>query len=122
MHWFLFILQAAPEGGAGGDGAAQQPGGGMNFLLIMGLFMVVWIFFMSRGQKKKTAKRDEMLSSIKKNDVVWVFGGIKGWVHSIKDREIVLKLDTKENTKLTVLKEAITHIGDLEKEEEGAAK
>ena len=46
--------------------------------------------------------------------IVWVFGGIKGWVHSIKEREIVLKLDSKEGSKLTVLQEAITHIGDLE--------
>ena len=75
MSQFLVLAEEAAE---------KQPGGGMMSMLILFgpplllLFVMQTIF--GRSDSKDKAKRDELVSGLKKNDPVVTIGGILGSV------------------------------------------
>lgn len=86
-----------------------QPGGAMSFMfpaLLLG--MVVFMLLSARSQKKREKReRDQMHAGLSKNDRVLTIGGIIGTIISVKDNEVVLKVDESTNTKMTFLKTAV---------------
>lgn len=93
--------------------AAEQPAGGeatspMHFFIMMGLVMVVFYFFMIRPQQKKQQELTKLVTNLKKGDRVVTIGGIIGTIASIQNDYVVLKTGDNENTKMEVLKSAIS--------------
>jgi preprotein translocase subunit YajC len=78
------------------------------FIAIFGLFY----FLMIRPQRKEQARRQEMLSAVKKNDRVITAGGIYGVVTNVHREadEVTIKVDEATNTKLRVTLSSIARI------------
>lgn len=73
--------------------------------------MVVFMLLTSRSQKKRERReRDAMFARLAKNHRVLTVGGVLGTVLSVKDDEVVLKVDESTNTKMTIIKSAIQRI------------
>jgi len=91
-----------------GDG-----GGGLTslLLLIAPILFIFW-FFLIRPQQREEDRRRKMLEGLKKNDKVYTVGGIIAVVHSVdlEKKEIVLKLDDSNNTKVKFLLNAVAAI------------
>lgn len=79
-------------------------------MLIMIPLLLVYMFFMFRGPKKKQQEHNKMVSSLSKNDRVRTIGGIFGTVMDVRDDEIVLKVDESTNTKMRVSPQAIATV------------
>ncbi len=81
---------------------------GSIFIFAMMVAMIGFMF-MTRGSQKKREKRarEEMYSAMGRNDRVQTIGGIIGTVLSVKETEVVLKVDESTNTKMTFMKSAI---------------
>ncbi len=91
---------------------AQQPGDkpqGSSWQLWIGIVLMIGVFYfvLLRGNPKGRRQRTDMLANLKKNDRVMTIGGIVGTVVSVKDKEVVVKVDETTNTKLTFIKDAI---------------
>ncbi len=87
---------------------APQPGAEGNpysGLLMMGLVIVVFYFFMIRPQVKRQKELKKFRESLAKGDKVVTTGGIYGKVVEIKDNYILLQVD--DNVKLRVDKSAV---------------
>ena len=86
--------------------------GGMAFLFPAFLMaMVVFMLLSSRSQKKRERReREAMFAGMSRNDRVQTVGGVIGTVLSIKDNEIVLKVDESTNTKMTFVKTSVQRI------------
>ncbi len=112
MFETMDLLCQTPTGG----GAEPQPPSGMVFMVGIILFMVVFFFMSSRSNKKERDKKANMLNNLAKNDRVMTIGGVIGTVVSVKDNEVVLKVDEATNTRMTFLKRAIQQVvqGDEE--------
>lgn len=92
--------QQTPQGGAGA----------MFFPAVM-IAVLVFMFMSMRSQKKREAnERENMFSKLAKNDRVLTIGGVIGTVLSVKDTEVVLKVDETTNTKMTFVKSAIQRV------------
>lgn len=78
--------------------------------IFMGLMLVVMYLFIFRGPKKKQQKHANMVKSLKKNDRIRTIGGIFGTVIEVKDKEVVLKIDETNNTKMRVNPGAIASV------------
>jgi len=91
---------------------AQGDGGLMNLLLLIGPILFIFWFFLIRPQQREDDRRRKMLESLKKNDKVYTVGGIIGVVHNVdlEKKEVVLKLDDSNNTKVKFLLHAIAAI------------
>lgn len=75
-------------------------------IAMLGVFyLMIW-----RGQSKEKKKKQDMLSAIGKNDRVMTIGGIIGTVVTVKEDEVVVKVDESTNTKMTFTRRAIQKV------------
>ena len=116
------------QGNGDGNGA-PGPGGGSNqapaspfgnwFLPVMIGALLLMFFMSSRGRKKRTKKRQEMLASLKKGAKITTIGGIVGTVMEVREDEITVKVDEQNNVRMRFLRSAIQGVGDGAKKEVG---
>ena len=73
--------------------------------------LVVFMLLSARSQKKREQReKEDMYSRMAKNDRVLTVGGVIGTVLTVKDNEVILKVDETTNTKMTFVKSAIQRI------------
>lgn len=83
------------------------------FPIALMLGVLAFLFMSARSQKRREQDvRDQMYAKLAKNQRVLTVGGIIGTVMSVKDDEVVLKVDESNNTKMTFLKTAVQRIMD----------
>ncbi len=83
------LLQASAPASAG---QTQATGGGMFWVMIIAMFVIMWLF-MIRPQRKQQKELEKFRNSLKKGDKVVTAGGIYGTVEEIKDRTVLIKVD-----------------------------
>ena len=83
-------------------------GGPQQFILI-GLMLVMMYLILFRGPRKKQQKHKKMMQTLSKSDRVQTIVGIIGTVVDIKDDEVTLKIDESNNTKMKILRSAISN-------------
>ncbi|NOT01024.1 MAG: preprotein translocase subunit YajC [Phycisphaerales bacterium] len=98
------IGQTVPSGGQ------PQQSNPMVFFVGIALFMMVFFFISSRSSRKEKQKKQQMIENLAKNDRVMTIGGILGTVVSVKDNEVIVKVDESTNTRMTFLKRAIQQV------------
>ena len=107
MEWMTMIAQAgggAPTGGGGGAG-----GGGLFMALMFGV--IAFMMLTMRSQKKREKKqREELYERLGKNDRILTVGGVIGTVVSVKDHEVLVKVDESTHTKMTFFKTSIQRL------------
>src|SRR5215510_10739875 len=107
---------AAPGNGAsggaagGGSGAPGSQPFGSQFIIMIGLLMLLMIVFSMSGTRREKKKREALLNAIKKHDRVQTIGGVIGSVVEIKPEYVVLKVDESSNTRITFARSAIQQI------------
>jgi preprotein translocase subunit YajC len=87
-------------------------GGGPQTALWIGLILMLVVFYgiMLSGSRREKKNRQEMLSTIKKNDRVVTIGGVIGSVVSVSESEVTLKVDESANVKITFTRGAINRV------------
>ncbi len=90
--------------------AKGQPQGFPTMIIGLGIFFVIFYFMMMRGNRKQKNERANLLDNLAKNDRVMTIGGMLGTVVTIRDQEVVLKVDESNNTKVTFLKSSIQKV------------
>ena len=83
----------------------------LGWLLFLGFLVFMLLNFKSQ-KKREQQKREQLYDRLQKNQRVLTVGGIIGTVMSVKDDEVVLKVDESTNTKMTFLKTAVQQIYD----------
>jgi preprotein translocase subunit YajC len=76
--------------------------------IFLGLMFVLMYLILFRGPRKKQQQHKQMMQALAKNDKVQTIGGIIGTVVDIKDDEITLKIDESNNTKMKIVRSAIS--------------
>lgn len=108
----LLAWEPAPAGGA--------PEGGLlgtllsNPLLPMLMIGVVFYMMMMRPEQRKRKEMEQLLANIQKNDKVITVGGICGTVVNASPKSTYVTLRVDDNTKLRVLRSAISRVGHPE--------
>jgi preprotein translocase subunit YajC len=74
-------------------------------LLMMGLMIVVFYFFMIRPQMKRQKEMTKFRAALQKGDKIVTTGGIYGKIDEIKDNIIILEV--AQNVKLKVDKSVV---------------
>jgi len=89
--------------------AGRRPfGGPANQFILIGFALLMMYLILFKGSRKKQQQHRQMMQELAKNDKVQTIGGIIGTVVDIKDDEITLKIDESNNTKMKILRSAIS--------------
>lgn len=106
--WIVGLLA---QGGPAPAPTQPQGGAGAMFFPAVMIAVLVFMFLSMRSQKKREAnEREAMFARLAKNDRVLTVGGVIGTVLTVKDHEVVLKVDETTNTKMTFVKSAIQRV------------
>lgn len=79
----------------------------LQFLPFVFLLVVMYLILF-RGPRKKQQQHKQMMQELSKSDKVQTIGGIIGTVVDIKDDEVTIKIDESNNTKMKILRSAIS--------------
>ena len=90
----------------------------MQFLPLMIIMFAVMYFLILRPQKQKEKKRQEMISNVRKQDRIVTAGGVHGVVTSVKEHEIIVRIDDAKDVKIKIDKSAVTSISVPKGEQE----
>ena len=98
-------------GAPAGTGQPTQPW----YWQMMPIFLLLFAFYFAilRPQQKRQKQHDTLMKSIKAGDKVTTSGGIIGIVVTVKERSVSIR---SADTKLEVLKSAISEITEREAE------
>ncbi len=104
-----FLIQAAPKSS-----------NFMTLIIPFALMFAILYMLIIRPQKQKEKRRLEMIANVRKNDRVITVGGVHGVVLSVKERDVIVRVDDAKDVKLKIEKSAITtvEIPKNEREEE----
>ena len=83
-------------------------GGGASSLLLIGGMFVIMYFFMIRPQQKKQKDQQAYVDSLKAGDKVVTIGGLHGTVTSVREKTVVLEIDSSKGVRVVFLKSAIS--------------
>ena len=91
--------------------AETTPAGnnGIATLIMLGVMLLVFYFFMVRPQKKQEKETNEMRNNLQVGDEITTIGGIIGKIVSIKEETIMIETG-KEKTKIRLLKTAVRNV------------
>lgn len=94
--------------------AAKMPvlvmGFDLTSLWPLAAIVLVFYFLIIQPQRKRDQARREMLSRLRKNDRVVTTGGIHGEIMSVKDEEVILKVDSAKDVNLKCTRGSISRV------------
>lgn len=92
--------------------AAGQPaaGGGMQMLIMLAIFGLVFYFLIYRPQAKRVKEHKSLMSSMAKGDEVLTQGGLVGKIVKISDDKDYVVISLNEQAEVTVQKASISAV------------
>jgi len=96
-----------PTAYAAPTAALEQTSPILSFLPLILMFLVLY-FLLIRPQQKRQQELQKMIAALKKGDRVVTSGGIIGTITSIQNDYVVIRVGDNENTKMEVLKSAVS--------------
>ena len=100
--------------------AASASGGRFTETLIfLALIFGIFWFLIIRPQNKRQRERREMIDRLRKNDHVVTAGGVHGVIVSLKDEDVLLRVDPQQDVTLRVTRSSISRVLSQEEGQEG---
>jgi preprotein translocase subunit YajC len=100
----LFISSAHASAGA------APAGGGMEMIIMLAVFGLVFYFMIYRPQAKRVKEHKGLMSALTKGDEILTQGGIVGKIVKVSDEKDFIVVSIAEGTEVTVQKGAITAV------------
>ena len=88
----------------------QHNGGGMEMIIMLAVFGLVFFFMIYRPQAKRVKEHKNLMSSLSKGDEVLTQGGIVGKIVKVSDEKDFIVVSISEGTEVTVQKNAINAV------------
>ncbi len=82
----------------------------MQFLPLLIIMFAIMYFLIIRPQKQKEKKRLALISNVRKQDKIVTTGGVHGVVTSVKENEVIVRVDDSKDVKIKIDKSAITSV------------
>ena len=100
----LFISQAHAAA------APAQQGGGMEMIIMLLVFGLVFYFMIYRPQAKRVKEHKGLMSSLSKGDEILTQGGIVGKIVKVSDEKDFIVVNINEGSDVVLQKAAISAV------------
>ncbi len=103
MSLFISTAHAQTAGGA-------QQGGGMEMLIMLAVFGLIFYFLLYRPQAKRVKEHKNLVASLSKGDEVLTQGGLVGRITKVSDEKDFIEVSLNEGNNIVVQKSAVTAV------------
>jgi len=100
----LFISEAHAAAGA------APAGGGMEMIIMLVVFGLVFYFMIMRPQSKRMKEHKSLMTALSKGDEVLTQGGIVGKIVKVSDEKDFMVISIAEGTEVTIQKSAVSAV------------
>jgi preprotein translocase subunit YajC len=114
-----FILTAPTMANAQAAGAAGQPPAYMNFILMAGIFGIMYVF-MLRPQMKKQKDHQTFVAKLERGTEVLTTGGILGRIEGLT--ELYVTLEIAPDVRIKILRSAVAGLAKTANQAKGTAQ
>ncbi len=90
--------------------ATGKQGNMMTLIVPFALMFAILYLLIIRPQRRKQKHLQEMITNVRKHDNVVTVGGVHGVVISVKEKEIIVRVDDNKDVKLKIDKSAVTSV------------
>ncbi|MEW6982259.1 preprotein translocase subunit YajC [Colwelliaceae bacterium 6471] len=90
--------------------APAQQGGGMEMIIMLLVFGLVFFFMIYRPQAKRVKEHKNLMSALSKGDEVLTQGGIVGKIVKVSDEKDFIVISIAEGTEVTIQKGAVSAV------------
>jgi len=97
MQLFSIFLMADPSGKSGST----------STLILMGMMILVFYFFMIRPQSKKAKQQKQYINDLQRGDKIVTIAGIHGKINKVND-DNTIELETSPGSYIKIEKSAIS--------------
>ena len=103
MSLFMSSAHASAAG-------AAPAGGGMEMLIMLGIFGLVFYFLIYRPQAKRVKEHKNLMSALGKGDEVLTTGGLVGKITKVSDDKDFVVVALNDQAEVTVQKAAVSAV------------
>ena len=100
----LFISNAHASAGA------PAAGGGMEMLIMLAIFGLVFYFLIYRPQAKRVKEHKNLVSSLGKGDEVLTQGGLVGKITKVSEEKDFIEVALNDSNNIVVQKSSVTAV------------
>lgn len=90
--------------------ATGKQGNFMTLIVPFALMFAILYLLIIRPQRRKQKHLQEMIANVRKHDNVVTTGGVHGVVISVKEKEVIIRVDDNKDVKLKIDKSALTSV------------
>jgi len=102
MDFFISNAYAQSAGG--------QQGGGLEMLIMLAVFGLIFYFLLYRPQAKRVKEHKNLVSSLSKGDEVLTQGGLVGKITKVSDDKDFIEVSLNESNNIVVQKASVTAV------------
>lgn len=90
--------------------APGAQGGGMELLVMLGIFGLIFYFMLYRPQAKRVKEHKTLVSSLSKGDEVLTQGGLVGRITKVSEDKDFMEIALNDSNNIVVQKAAVTAV------------
>ncbi|EOD55244.1 preprotein translocase subunit YajC [Aeromonas rivuli] len=92
------------------DVGAGPQGGGMEMIIMLAVFGLIFYFMIYRPQAKRVKEHKNLMSSLAKGDEVLTSGGLVGKIAKVSTENDYLVLALNDQTQVTIKRDFVTAV------------
>ena len=100
----LFISNAYAQS------AGAPQGGGMEMIIMLAVFGLIFYFLLYRPQAKRVKEHKALVSSLSKNDEVLTQGGLVGRIEKVVEDKDFIEIALNDTNTIVVQKSSVTAV------------
>ena len=100
----LFISNAYAQS------AGAPQGGGMEMIIMLAVFGLIFYFLLYRPQAKRVKEHKNLVSSLSKGDEVLTQGGLVGKITKVSEEKDFIKVALNDSNNIVVQKSSVTAV------------
>ncbi|BDX07853.1 preprotein translocase subunit YajC [Planctobacterium marinum] len=90
--------------------AGQTGGGGMEMLVMLGIFGLIFYFMLYRPQAKRVKEHKNLIGSLSKGDEVLTQGGMVGRINKVTEEKDFMEIALNDSVTIVVQKSAVSAV------------
>ena len=100
----LFISNAYAQS------AGAPQGGGMEMIIMLAVFGLIFYFLLYRPQAKRVKEHKNLVSSLSKGDEVLTHGGLVGKITKVSEEKDFIEVALNDSNNIVVQKSSVTAV------------